>query len=63
MKYKHECLFIHLIHPLSKDKMNVAYGMCWKQESCEGFVGETSVKKTTWKIRHRWEDDVKMDLQ
>ena len=64
MKYKHECLFIHLIHPHSKDEMGWAYDMYGKQENCiESFVGETSVKKTTWKIKHRWEDDVKMDLQ
>ena len=48
MKYKHECLFIHPIHPHSKDEMGGKYSMYGRQESCiEGFDGETSAKKTT----------------
>jgi hypothetical protein len=45
--------------------MGGAYGVYGRQESCiEGLVGEISVKKKTpWKIKHRWEDDVKMDVQ
>jgi len=52
--YKHECLFIHPIPPYSKDEMGGTYGMYGRQESCiGGFVGETSAKKTTWKIKVR----------
>ena len=28
-----------------------------------GFVGETRGKETTGKPRHRWEDNIKMNLQ
>jgi len=29
----------------------------------KGFGGETSGKETTWRPRHSWEDNIKVDLQ
>ena len=28
----------------------------------QGFDGEILRKETTWKSRHRWDDNIKMDL-
>jgi hypothetical protein len=36
----------------------------WGEKSrIEDFGWETCVTDTTWKNRHRWEDNIKMDLQ
>jgi hypothetical protein len=40
--------------------MGGACGMCGRQERCiQGFGEDIWVKETTWKIRNRWEGNIK----
>ena len=49
---------------IKKNEMDVACSMCGGEERCfQGFGGEMSGKETTWMTRHRWEGNIKRDLQ
>jgi hypothetical protein len=44
--------------------MAEACGTSGGPEGCiRGFSGTTRGKETTWKLRRRWEESIKMDIQ
>jgi len=44
--------------------MDRAYGMHWEQERCiQGFGEDPEGKRPFGRPRHRWEDNIKVDLK
>jgi len=48
---------------IKKNEMGRAGGMYGEKRCRQGFVGESEGKRPLGRPRHRWEDNIKMDLQ
>jgi len=60
---------LYVVQYFSGDKIekNEMGGACsaygGEERRIQGFGGETEVKRPLWRLRYRWEDNIKMDLQ